>query len=76
MQERLTWKEIQQKYPDQWVGLTDVEYDKDNVTVISAVVKVLGKTAAELGFMALDKEIQMPCYTTPDRAFQMGAVSW
>ncbi len=25
-EERLTWKEIQEKYPDQWVGLTDVEY--------------------------------------------------
>ena len=25
MEERMTWEEIQEKYPDQWVGLIDVE---------------------------------------------------
>ena len=24
MGERMTWEEIQEKYPDQWVGLVDV----------------------------------------------------
>lgn len=26
MGERMTWEEIQEKYPDQWVGLVDVEW--------------------------------------------------
>ena len=37
--ERLTWKEIQKKYPDQWVALSEVEYvDNDGCNVESAVV--------------------------------------
>lgn len=36
---RLTWKEIREKYPDQWVALMDVKYmDNDGINVESAVV--------------------------------------
>ncbi len=76
MGERLSYQEIKERYPNQWVGLIDVEFDSDTVTVKSAIIKVIGKTAEELGIMALDKEIQMPYYTTPDYTFQMGAISW
>ena len=39
MSERMTWKEIQEKYPDQWVALTDVYYlNNDNCNVESAVL--------------------------------------
>lgn len=73
--ERLTWKEIQKKYPNRWVGLINVEYeDNDGVSVKSALVKFIEKTPEELGFLALDKEIEMPIYTTPDNKFQIGAL--
>ena len=26
MDERLTWEEIEKRYPNQWVGLTDVDW--------------------------------------------------
>ena len=39
MRERLTWQEICQKYPNQQVGLAEVEWvDNDGVTVKSAIV--------------------------------------
>lgn len=39
MADRLTWKQIQEKYPDQWVALVDVKYlDDDGCNVESAVV--------------------------------------
>ena len=39
MEKRMTWKEIEETYPDQWVGLTDVEWDKPGgANVVSAVV--------------------------------------
>ena len=39
MAERMTWKEIQGKYPDQWVALKDVIYmNNDGCNVESAVV--------------------------------------
>ena len=28
-EERLTWKQIQEKYPDQWIGLTEVKFFSD-----------------------------------------------
>ena len=36
MDERMTWKEIVKKYPDQWVGLIDVDW-KNESNVRSAV---------------------------------------
>ena len=39
MEKRLTWEEIQEKYPDQWVALADVIYkNNDNCNVESAVL--------------------------------------
>lgn len=75
MAERLTWKEIQEKYPDQWVGLVDVKYiDDDGISVESAVIKYLDKTKGELTRLALQGEV-VSRYTTPDHIFQLGAVT-
>ena len=39
MRDRMTWKEIQKKYPDQWVALTDVSYlNNDNCNVEAAIL--------------------------------------
>lgn len=36
---RLTWEQIREAYPNQWVALTDVEYlSNDGINVKSAVV--------------------------------------
>ncbi len=41
--DRLTWDEIKQKYPHQYVGLTEVEYGKNMASVRSAIVKYTDK---------------------------------
>jgi hypothetical protein len=72
MSERLTWEEIQERYPDQWVGLVDVKYvDDDGISIESAVIKYLDKTKSELTMKALNGEI-VSRYTTPDHIFQLG----
>ena len=74
MGERMTWKEIQEKYPDQWVGLIDVKYiDNDGISIESAVIKYLNKAKGELTRLALQGEI-VSRYTTPDHIFQLGMV--
>lgn len=74
MTERMTWDEIQEKYPDQWVGLVDVEWYADNAaTVKSAIVKYADKTKDELTMRMLRGEIDAR-YTTPDHLFQLGMV--
>lgn len=74
--ERLSWKEIQEKYPDRWVGLVDVEYEPDNdATIQSAVVKYTDKSKNELTRMQIESNGGVLArYTTPDNVFQLGAV--
>lgn len=69
---RLTWEEIQKKYPDQWVGLTDIDW-LDDSNINSAIVKYTDKTKDELLIMQVKGEI-FSCYTTPDNVFQLGMV--
>jgi len=70
--ERMTWDEIQKKYPDQWVGLVDVEWCSDNsATVKTAIVKYIDKSKDELTMMMLHGEVDAR-YTTPDNLFQLG----
>lgn len=74
MAERLTWQQIQEKYPDQWVGLIDVKYlENDGISVESAVVKYTDKTKGELTRMVLKGEI-VSRHTNPDGHLQLGAV--
>lgn len=71
---RLTWEQIREKYPDQWVGLTDVKYmDDDGISVESAVVKYTDKTKGELTRMVLKGEI-VSRHTNPEGHLQLGAV--
>lgn len=71
MAERMTWKEIQEKHPDQWIGLIEVEYvNNDGVSIETAVVKYTDKSKSELTRLALKGEI-VSRYTTPDNIFQV-----
>lgn len=74
MAKRMTWKEIQEQYPDQWVGLADVEYLPHNsATIKSAIVKYIGLSKDEPGRKMIQGEI-ISRYTTPDNVFQLGMV--
>lgn len=44
MNKRMTWEEIEKKYPEQWVGLTDVEWNGHAPNVRSAIVKYAGES--------------------------------
>lgn len=74
MTQRLTWEQIQEKYPNQWVGLIDVHYiDNDGVSVESAIVKYTDKTKSELTELVLDGEI-ISRHTAPNGCLQLGMV--
>lgn len=74
MMERMTWEQIKEKYPNQWVGLVEVEYvDNDGISVESAVVKYTDKSKSDLTRLVLEGKI-ISRYTTPDNIFQMGMV--
>lgn len=76
MEERLAFSQIAERYPDQWVGLDEIEWDPDNSsTVKSAVVRFTDKSADELTEMQIKTGGKiMAIYTTPDNVFQLGMV--
>lgn len=74
MAERLTWEEIQKKYPDQWVGLAEVKWKNQSI-IESAIIQQVDKTKDELLMMQIKGEL-LSCYTTPDHVFQFGMVGY
>ena len=72
--EKMTWEEIMEKYPDQWVGLTDVEWSNAS-TVKAAVVKYAGKSKDEMLELQLEGDIQKSEYTTPNNVFSVGGLT-
>ena len=75
MDKRMTWKEIQDTYPEQWVGLIDCEMINE-ISVKSAVVKYTEAdlSADEISLMALKGEI-VGRYTTPGHVLPAGALT-
>lgn len=72
--ERMTWEQIQKKYPGQWVGLTGVRYlNNDGVSVESAIVKYADKKKSELTRLVLKGEI-IARHTDPEGYIQLGMV--
>lgn len=73
---RLTWNDIQKQYPDQWLGLTEVEYELDNDAAIkSAIVTYTDKSKDELTLMMLQSKCKVVArYTTPDNVCPLGMI--
>ena len=70
--EKLSWLEIKERYPDQWVGLTDVEWRKPS-NIAYANVKYTDLSADELLELQVGDEPNLiSCYTTPDNVVQVG----
>lgn len=73
--ELMTWSQIRERYPRQWVGLTDVEMKATNSSTVSmARPTYTGMKKTEL--YALSKKIGKPIFvkhTDPDSLFQVGA---
>lgn len=63
--ERLTWEQIEERYPHQWVGLKDIEFDSRGADIISAVVAVTG-TRNEVMASHTRREIQLGMLTMPE----------
>lgn len=60
MAERLTRKQMADRYPNQWLGIRDIEYKGKEIE--SAEVIYINRTASELGLMSLKGEDVQPGY--------------
>ena len=61
---RMTWNEIKEQYPDQWVGLTDVV--RDGADIMSADLLYTDKSQSELVKMQIHDDKIISRYTTPN----------
>ncbi|MCL2719483.1 MAG: hypothetical protein FWE14_11970 [Lachnospiraceae bacterium] len=72
---RMTWSIIMDTYPDVWVGITNVMWEKNGGTIESAVVEFTDKNGGELTEMQINSNGSfMAVYTTPDSVLQLGMV--
>lgn len=71
--ERLTWRQIKERYPHRYVGLVDIEEDGNPISVKNAVVKFTDEDTSydELVRMAACGKIMLR-YTTADEDEMMG----
>ena len=71
---KLSWQEIKERYPDQWVGLTDVEW-RNQSNIAYAVVKYSDLSANELLKRQFGDEPDLvSSYTTPDNVAYVGVI--
>lgn len=66
MGERLTWEEIKEKYPDKWVGLSQVEWEDHAPNVKSGIVEYVGDSDDEPLSRQWAGEDIFTLYTTPN----------
>ena len=76
MSKRMTWPEIAAAYPNQWVGLTDVEREPDNYSTIkSAVVLYTDWSKDDLQMEQFNTDGKVLArYTNPNKLFQLGVL--
>lgn len=75
MNQRMTIDEIINAYPDQWVGLVDVEW-MDEANVKTAVVKYTGMNSSDLIRMQIKDKGLYTLYTTPDNLAPLGIMGY
>ena len=74
MDKQMTWDEIEQAYPDRWVGLSKVEWE-DDANVRSAVVLGGSETGDEFLGRQLNGEDVYTVYTTTNNLCPLGILA-
>lgn len=73
METRMTWSEIEKKYPGQWIGLTDVKWENES-NVESAVVSYVGIPKEKLISMMYDTHKKVVAICTHRDELAVGIV--
>lgn len=76
MGKHMTWDEIKTTYPNQWVGLTDVEYEAPNsATILNATVLYTDKSKDDILIEQIETDGRIIArYTNPNGLFQLGVL--
>lgn len=76
MAERLTRQQMAEKYPDQYLGITNIQYeDNDGVTMESADVVYTDKTDEELLTLQVSGTEDIMCWYTTGSKVRVGVMT-
>lgn len=65
--ERLTWPQIAERYPDTWVGLTEIKFkNHDDINVETAVVSEIG-TRRDVFDSKYEGRVDFVLFTSPEK---------
>lgn len=65
--ERLTWKQIAERWPDTWVGLTEIKFkNDDDINVETAVVSEVG-SKDDVFASHFARRVDFVRYTSPEK---------
>lgn len=74
--ERLSWPQIKERYPDTWVGLTEIKFKNDDDTnVETAVVYEVG-SKDDVFASHLARRVDFVLYTTPEKHWMDNYMAW
>lgn len=74
--ERLTRKQMAEKYPDQYLGIANMQYENnDGVTLESADVVYTNKTDEELLTLQVTGKEDIMCWYTTGNKIRLGIMS-
>ena len=76
MKERLTRQQMAEKYPNQYLGISNIQYENnDGVTIASAEVIYTDKTEEELLMMQVSGTEDIMCWYTTGSKVNVGVMT-
>ena len=73
---RLTRQQMAEKYPDRYLGITDIEYENnDGVTIASAKVVYTDKSEEELLTLQISGKEDIMCWYTTGSKVNVGVMT-
>ena len=76
MIEHLTVEQMSERYPNTWLGISNMKYDTDGVTIISADVIYTDKDREELARLQVEKGENIIDWYTDNDGLPLGMLSF
>lgn len=65
--ERLSWPQIKDRYPDTWVGLTEIKFKNDDETNVETAVVYVNGDRTEVFDQQFYGPVNLVLYTSPEK---------
>ena len=74
--EHLTVEQMAEKYPNTWLGISNMDYDTDNVTILAADIIYTDKSREELARLQIEEGENIIDWYTDNNGLPFGMLSF